>query len=287
MWAVIGGSGFEKFEGFKIIDKKKVSTPFGEVSSGLSLVQAFGKEFLFLSRHGRNHELLPSEINHKANIFALKKLGTKGLLSISAVGSLREELVPGDVVIPDQYIDRTRKIWEQTSFLGRGLVGHLSMADPIDLEIFEPLKCLSSQVDFKVHFKKTYICIEGPHFSTRAESLMYRGWGADIIGMTNFPEYSLAKEANILYIPLSFVTDYDCWKEEESPVTLEQVLKIMSENNKKAFKILELILNEDSLQKIMKNYNKGLPQGLMTLPHNIPYPQKIYFEVLSSHLKED
>lgn len=282
MWAIIGGSGFEKFDDFKVINPVTVSTPFGKVLTGLFQVEAFGKEFLFLSRHGRNHELLPSEINHKANIFALKKLGVKGILSISAVGSLQEELAPGDVVVPHQYIDRTKKIWEQTSFLGQGLVGHLSMANPIDLEIFEPLKDLFSQLNFKAHFKKTYICIEGPNFSTRAESLMYRKWGADIIGMTNFPEYALAKEANILYIPLSFVTDYDCWKEEEHPVTLDQVLKIMKENNKKAFRILELILNENSLEKIMKSYKKGLPQGLMTDLKDIPYPQKIYLEVLCS-----
>lgn len=282
MWAIIGGSGFEKFDGFEVLERLDSKTPYGESSSGLCKAQAFGQSFLFLSRHGAHHELLPSEINHKANIYALKKNGAKAIISISATGSLRQELAPGDVVVPSQYIDRTKKNIEQTSFLGKGLVGHLSMAEPIDLKIFPILKNIFSDIHFKAHFKKTYICIEGPNFSTKAESLMYRSWGADIIGMTNFPEYALAKEANLLYVPLSFVTDYDCWKEDEKHVTLEQVIAIMKENNKKAFSLIDKIMNCSELSEIFLDYRSGLPSGLMISQSELDSENKKRLNILSS-----
>lgn len=282
MWAVIGGSGFEKFESFKLIEELNTETPFGPCSSGLSLAEVFGQQVLFLSRHGKQHELLPSEINYKANIYALKKYGASKLLSISAVGSLQEELAPGDLVVPWQYINRTQRAFTQTTFLGEGLVGHLALAEPIDVKIFNHLPRILTNVDFKVHYKKTYICMEGPNFSTKAESHMYRAWGADIIGMTNFPEYNLAKEANILYIPLSFVTDYDCWREGEEHVTLEQVIKIMKSNNTKALGIIEKIMTDKNLNADFKNYNPGLPGGLMCDPNSLSLKQKSILEVLSS-----
>lgn len=263
MWAIIGGSGFEKFESFKVLERLDTNTPFGNCSSGLSLIEVFGEKALFLSRHGMRHELLPSELNYKANIFALKKYGAKKILSISAVGSLQEELAPGDLVVPSQYINRTNRPFASTTFLGQGLVGHLSLAEPIEPELFKILPQLLQEASFKTHFKKTYICMEGPNFSTKAESHMYRQWGADIIGMTNFPEYNLAKEANLLYIPLSFVTDYDCWREEKKPVTLEEVIAIMKSNNQKAFSIIEKLIKAPQLNQLAQNYQPGLPNGLM------------------------
>lgn len=288
MWAVIGGSGFEKFDNFAMIERLDTHTPFGEASSGLCIAELEGFKFLFLSRHGLNHEQLPSQINHKANIYALKKFGAKGVISFSAVGSLREDLAPGDLVVPDQYIDRTKKGLDKTSFFGDKLmgnaVGHLSMGDPIDLKIFPILKDIinsESNADFKAHFNRTYICMEGPNFSTRAESKMYQIWGADIIGMTNFPEYALAAEANLLYVPMCFVTDYDSWRVEEAPVTLEQVIALMRQNNKKAFSLIAPIFKSEALNKLKENHKSGLPSGMMSPVDQLDKEQKYILKVLS------
>lgn len=281
MWAIVGGSGFEKFESFKVTERLDLDTPFGKASSGLCYAEVFGVKVLFLSRHGSHHELLPSEVNYQANIFALKKYGATKVLSISAVGSLKEELAPGDLVVPTQYINRTQRPFAKTTFLGQGLVGHLSMAEPIESQIIPILKNHASALNFKVHFEKTYICIEGPNFSTKAESLMYIGWGADIIGMTNFPEYALAKEANLLYVPLSFVTDYDCWREEETPVTLEEVIRIMKSNNTKALEAIRLLISDLNLEKLALQYNPGLPQGLMSSVEALSTDQKQILDVLT------
>lgn len=284
MWAIIGGSGFEKFDGFKILERLDTKTPFGNTSSGLALAELNGQQFIFLSRHGNSHEILPSQINHKANIFALKKNNVKAILSFSAVGSLREDLKPGDLVIPDQYIDRTKKLLNQTTFFGDEalgkLVGHMSMGEPIDLRIFPILKRILKSKDFKIHFEKTYICMEGPNFSTRAESKMYQSWGADIIGMTNFPEYALAKEANLLYLPFCFVTDYDSWRLEETPVTLDEVLVLMKKNNSKAFSLINEILIDRDLKSIYNKYQSGFPLGVMTNLDHLTVEQKEYLQNL-------
>ncbi len=284
MWAIIGGSGFEKFDGFKILERLDTKTPFGNASSGLARAELNGQEFIFLSRHGSHHEILPSQINHKANIFALKKYKVKAILSFSAVGSLREELAPGDLVIPDQYIDRTKKTLQQTTFFGDevlgNLVGHMSMGEPIDTRIFPVLKKILKAKEFKMHFEKTYICMEGPNFSTRSESKMYQTWGADIIGMTNFPEYALAKETNILYLPLCFVTDYDSWRQDENPVTLEEVLDLMRKNNGKAFSLINTILSSLELKEIYTNYKTGFPMGVMSNLENLSKEQKGYLNSL-------
>jgi len=214
MIGVIGGSGFEKFDEFETIGMLNRETPFGLAASGMKRVSVAGKDFIFISRHGEHHEHLPSEINYRANIYALKKHGAKAVVSFSAVGSLRKEFAPGELVIPYQYIDRTKSLRKHT-FLGEGLVGHVSLAKPVCDVMSERAIELVMQnnlnTEFRTHFGQTYVCIEGPYFSTKAESNAYRQMGADIIGMSNFPEYALAREAGLPYLPCCFVTDYDCW----------------------------------------------------------------------------
>jgi 5'-methylthioadenosine phosphorylase len=232
MLGVIGGSGLYHMKELKILEKVVVETPYGSPSDEVVLGELMGARLAFLPRHGAGHFIPPSEINFRANIFAMKKLGVERILSVSAVGSMKEELVPGHFSIPDQFIDRTtRRI---STFFTTGLVGHVSLADPICPELSQTLIGAAKEAGTTVHEGGTYICIEGPQFSTRAESNLYRQWGVDIIGMTNVTEAKLAREAGICYATLALVTDYDCWLEEEEPVTLEAVLKIMGENVEKA-----------------------------------------------------
>ena len=270
MWAVLGGSGFEKFENFKYIEEMDITTPFGKPSAPITKATINGITVLFLSRHGKNHEFTPTNINYRANIFALKQCGATKILSVSAVGSLQKELKPGDCVIPTQYIDRT-KLRPQT-FCVNGAVGHVSLANPVDLPLVNHLKEFLKADNFTLHFDKTYICMEGPAFSTRAESKMYRQWGADIIGMTNFPEYALAREAGICYLPLSFVTDYDCWDDTLPHVTLEQVLEIMRANKDKAYGLMEQLIPQTQMLYPEGCADQGLKTGLMT-PLNTLTPE--------------
>jgi 5'-methylthioadenosine phosphorylase len=262
MWAILGGSGFENFEDFQVEDEVEVSTPFGKPSAPIQRVKIHKEQALFLSRHGKYHEFSPSHINYSANIFALKNLGANKILSLSAVGSLRKELVPGDCVVPVQYIDRTKSLRNHT-FCTKGIVGHVSLAHPVDAELIKQVKEILRPDGFAIHFDKTSICIEGPTFSTKAESQYYRSMGADIIGMTNFPEYALAREAGMYYIPLSFVTDYDSWNESIEHVTLEQVIEVMRNNNKKAFSLLQQLIPPTS--HIFNGCrDMGLRKGLLT-----------------------
>jgi 5'-methylthioadenosine phosphorylase len=240
MWAIIGGSGFEKFDNFEVLESLKVETPYGEHSSSLKRVKWKGQEAIFLSRHGENHELLPSEINFRANVFALKKLGAKGVLSFSAIGSLKEELEPEHMVFVNQYIDFTKK--REGSFCGNGSVGHYSFAKPVEDDLLNEVKILCQDLDFKTHFGNTYVCVEGPRFSSFAESMMFKSWGADVIGMTNMPEAYLVREAGMIYLPFCFVTDYDCWKAEEDPVSVEMVVKRMKKNYSSAIQVLDIMV---------------------------------------------
>lgn len=278
MWAIIGGSGFESFEGLTVLEHLNRATPFGKASSGLKRVKIFNQEVLFLPRHGINHELLPQEINNRANIFALKNEGVSKILSISTVGSLRQELVPGDLVIPTQYINRTKL--RQHTFCGEGIVGHPSLAHPVSFHLTECVQAIQSQLDYTIHFDKTYVCIEGPAFSTQVESNNYRQMGADIIGMTNFPEYALAREAGIAYLPCCFITDYDCWDDSISHVTLAEVLLLMKANNKKALLLVEKILKNYATILPEGCYDEGLKSALMTPWDQIPDDKKEWLEVL-------
>jgi 5'-methylthioadenosine phosphorylase len=282
MWSIIGGSGFEKFADVENLGELDRETPFGTASSGLKRIKLGGQTCLFLSRHGEHHEQMPTEVNYRANIFALKRHGAKAILSFSAVGSLRADLKPGELVIPTQYIDRTKGI-RAASFCGGGVVGHVSLAYPVCVSMAKAAAELSGTFDRKTHFGKTYVTIEGPHFSTLAESLHYRELGADIIGMTNFPEYALAREAGLPYLPCCFVTDYDCWDSSRPHVTLEEVLTVMRENNRKAFELAQKILTAPKpLYQDCECYSQGLKMGLMTPADQIPPKARKWLEVLIS-----
>jgi 5'-methylthioadenosine phosphorylase len=283
MLGVIGGSGFEKFDEFETIELLNRETPFGLAASGFKKVKVDGTEFLFISRHGEHHEHLPSEINYRANIFAFKKLGAKAIVSFSAVGSLQKEFAPGDLVIPYQYIDRTKSLRQHT-FLGGGLIGHVSLAKPICEVMAKQAQELiignKINSNFKTHFGQTYVCIEGPYFSTKAESNTYRQMQAQIIGMSNFPEYALAREAGLPYLPCCFVTDYDCWDDSIPHVTVEEVIKVMKGNNSKAFAILKTLLKAQDIYEGSLAYEGGLRTGLFMPPEAIPADKKAWVQTL-------
>ena len=225
---VIGGSGLYQMEGLKQVREVEVKTPFGKPSERFIQGLLAETELVFLPRHGKGHRWLPTEINFRANIFAMKKLGVDRIISVSAVGSLREEIVPGDIVIPDQFIDRTTQ--RPSTFFGKGIVAHVSLADPFCKDLTEKLTTAGAAEGGKVHPRGTYLCMEGPQFSTRAESHLYRSWGADVIGMTNLQEAKLAREAEICFATLALATDYDCWNQAAGDVEIEHVLAVLRQN---------------------------------------------------------
>jgi 5'-methylthioadenosine phosphorylase len=227
--AIIGGSGLYELEGLRNVEELRVSTPFGSPSDSVIRGQLGEVTMLFLPRHGRGHRLPPHRINYRANIFALKELGAQQLVSVSAVGSLREDIAPGDMVLVDQFIDRTRQR-ASTFFDEAGVVAHVGFADPTDPALSLALKQSVEAVGGKVHFGGTYVCMEGPQFSTRAESQLYRNFGAHVIGMTNLPEAKLAREAELPYASLAMATDYDCWHQSEEVVTVEAVVAVLHKN---------------------------------------------------------
>ena len=225
---VIGGSGLYELPGIRDVRPVRVTTPFGDPSDTLVRGRLGDVEVVFLPRHGVGHRLLPSEVPFRANVFALRQLGVEFLLSIGAVGSLREQLVPGHVVVPDQFIDRT--VSRRSTFFGDGIVVHVSLADPVCRVLADAVEAAAREAGGTVHRDGTYLCMEGPQFSTRAESHLYRQWGADIIGMTNWQEAKLAREAEICFASLALVTDYDCWKTDADHVVIEDVLRIIAAN---------------------------------------------------------
>ena len=225
---VIGGSGLYTLPGIRDVQPLRVDTPFGAPSDELMRGRLGDVQVVFLPRHGVGHRLLPSEVPFRANVFALKQLGVEFLLSIGAVGSLREQLAPGHVVIPDQFIDRT--VARKSTFFGDGIVVHVSLADPVCGVLADAVEAATRAAGGTVQRNGTYICMEGPQFSTRAESHMYRQWGADVIGMTNWQEAKLAREAELCFASLALVTDYDCWKSDEEHVVIEEVLRILAAN---------------------------------------------------------
>lgn len=225
---VIGGSGLYNMDALEDVKTEKVSTPFGEPSDEYITGSLGGVKMVFLPRHGKEHRLLPSEINYRANIYGIKKLGVTAIISVSAVGSMKEEIHPGDMVIVDQFFDRTKA--RESTFLGDGVAGHVEFAKPVCADLSRVLYDAAKAAGATVHMGGTYVCIEGPQFSTRAESLIYRSWGVDVIGMTNIPEAKLAREAGICYATIALSTDYDCWHEEEESVTVEMILQTIKNN---------------------------------------------------------
>jgi len=225
---VIGGSGLYHMAGLERVRAVEVKTPFGRPSDKLVRGRIGAAELVFLPRHGIGHRWLPTEVNFRANIFAMKKLGVERIISVSAVGSLRAEIAPGDLVIPDQFIDRTTQ--RPSTFFGKGIVAHVSLADPFCQALSRILAHAASSAGARVHESGTYLCMEGPQFSTRAESHMYRSWGAHVIGMTNLQEAKLAREAEICFGTLALATDYDCWNEHAGDVEIERVLVVLAHN---------------------------------------------------------
>ena len=225
---IIGGSGLYEIDGVKNLKEKKIETPFGDSSDTFLLGELGDREIVFLPRHGRGHRILPSELNFRANIYGFKSLGVQRIIAVNTVGSLREEIKPLDIVLPDQFFDRTNQA-RKTTFFGEGIVAHIAFADPVCPELLEALYQVGTDAGAKMHRGGTYLNMEGPAFSTRAESKIYRGWGLDVIGMTALGEAKLAREAEICYATMAMVTDYDCWREGER-VFVEQILENLRKN---------------------------------------------------------
>ena len=239
---IIGGSGLYEMAGLEDRREVTVETPFGSPSDSYITGVLRGRRVGFLARHGRGHRLLPTELNFRANIYGFKKLGAKQLISASAVGSLRLEHSPMDFVLPDQFIDRTRQ--RVSTFFGAGVVGHISFADPICNRLIQAVTAAGAEIEFPIKRGGTYVCMEGPAFSTRAESHLYRSWGADLIGMTNLQEAKLAREAEICYVTIAMVTDYDCWHDEEEDVTIEMLIGYLTRNSENAKKLIGQLVHQ-------------------------------------------
>lgn len=237
---IIGGSGLYNIDGLTDVEKITVETPFGDASDQFTVGILEGKRVVFLPRHGSTHSILPGELNFRANIFGMKKLGVERIIAVSAVGSMKKEIKPLDIVIPDQFIDRTRGRID--TFFGNGIVGHVSVADPVCSCLADTLYESAKKAGATVHKGGTYLCMEGPQFSTRAESRTYRQWGVSVIGMTNLQEAKLAREAEICYSTLALSTDYDCWYEEEGDVTADMVIQNLRKNVDTAKTIIKCVL---------------------------------------------
>lgn len=233
---IIGGSGLYDMQELTERQEVAVDTPFGPPSDSFILGTIRGKRVAFLARHGRGHRILPSELNFRANIYAMKKLGVERILSASAVGSLKEEIAPLDIVLPDQFVDRTRG--RISTFFGDGLAGHVAFADPICPDLIEQTHKAALAVGVRAKRGGTYLCMEGPAFSTKAESNLYRTWGMDVIGMTNLQEAKLAREAEICYVTIALVTDYDCWHQSHESVTVEMIIANLQQNSRNAQSII-------------------------------------------------
>lgn len=225
---IIGGSGLYELEGLTGVRWEKVRTPFGAPSDAYCVGRLGSREVVFLPRHGRGHRLMPTELPFRANIYGLKALGVEWVISVSAVGSMREAIAPLDLVVPDQFYDHTRR--RVSSFFGDGIIAHVGMADPVCADLAARLYRAAEATGARVHRGGTYLCIEGPQFSSKAESRIYRTWGVDVIGMTNMPEVKLAREAELCYATVAMVTDYDCWHADHGAVTVEQVVAVMGKN---------------------------------------------------------
>jgi 5'-methylthioadenosine phosphorylase len=265
---IIGGSGLYSMPGLTDTQEVRLTTPFGDPSDVYVLGNLEGRKVAFLTRHGRGHRILPHELNFRANIYGFKQLGVERILSLSAVGSLKEEHKPTDFVIPDQFYDRTKT--RVSTFFGNGIVGHVAFADPVCNEVADVFEAACKNVPGVVVKKGgTYICIEGPQFSTKAESNTYRSWGFDIIGMTGLQEAKLAREAEICYASLAMVTDYDCWRADHDAVTVEQVVATMHKNSANAANVIREAVKALPRDRKCK-CGSALATAIMTDPKAIP-----------------
>jgi 5'-methylthioadenosine phosphorylase len=268
---IIGGSGLYQMSEFTNTREIEIDTPFGKPSDAFIIGELNGVTVAFLPRHGRGHKLTPSELPFRANIYAMKKLGVEYILSVSAVGSLQEKYAPTDMVIPDQFFDRTRARAHESTFFGRGIVGHVTFAHPVCDELGDILEESCKTVEgLKIHRGGTYICMEGPAFSTKAESHVYRQWGMDIIGMTNLQEAKLAREAEIAYATLALVTDYDCWHEEHDSVSVEMVIEYLNKNVRNAQLVLKEAVKRVAEKQTPNQYRDAIRSAIFTAPEHWP-----------------
>jgi 5'-methylthioadenosine phosphorylase len=277
--AVIGGSGLYGMKELSDVVEHQMTTPFGEPSDALIIGTLHGQRVAFLPRHGRGHTLTPTEVPYRANIYALKKLGVKYIIAVSACGSLREDFEPGHIVIPNQLFDFTKN--RESSFFGDGLVAHLSPAHPFSSELSDALAKAVKDANGIVHESGIFITIEGPRFSTKAESDLYRNWGMSIIGMTTSPEAFLAAEAEIAYAVMAHVTDYDVWHDSESPVTVEMVIRVLRNNTTLAQEALSILIADKANWAETMAAHGGLKDALITDPNYIPQPTRENLSPLS------
>jgi 5'-methylthioadenosine phosphorylase len=263
---IIGGSGLYQMPELKEIDEIEVETPFGSPSDKFILGTLEGERVAFLPRHGRGHRFTPTEVPFRANIYGMKLLGVERILSASAVGSLQEKYAPLDMVIPDQFFDRTRARARESTFFGEGIVAHVAFAHPVCTRLGDTLEQACQTVDVKVHRGGTYICMEGPAFSTVAESNVYRSWGMDVIGMTNLQEAKLAREAEICYATLALVTDYDCWHPGHDAVTVEAVIEYLNKNVRNAQVIMRAAVKDLETSPRECKCGSALKNAIFTAP---------------------
>lgn len=272
---IIGGSGLYKMEALTDVEEVQVDTPFGAPSDALIVGTLEGTQVAFLARHGRNHHLMPSELPFRANIYAMKQLGVEYLISASAVGSLKEEVKPLDMVVPDQFIDRTKN--RISTFFGEGIVAHIAFGDPVCNQLADVLADAVASLDLPgvtLHRGGTYVCMEGPAFSTKAESHLYRSWGATVIGMTNLPEAKLAREAEIAYATLALATDYDCWHPDHDSVTVDMVIANLQLNATNAQKVIRETVRRLTDNPPASEAHSALKYAILTPLDKVPATTK-------------
>jgi 5'-methylthioadenosine phosphorylase len=274
---IIGGSGLYQMEGLSGIEEIEIETPFGKPSDAYRVGTLEGKRVAFLARHNRNHTISPSELNFRANIYGFKKLGVEWILSASAVGSLKLEHKPLDIILPDQFYDRTRT--RISTFFGAGLVAHVSFADPVCGILADVIEQGAKETDVRIKRGGTYVCMEGPQFSTRAESEVYRSWGMDLIGMTNLQEAKLAREAEICYTTIALVTDYDCWHPDHDAVTVTDVIENLKKNTENAQRIIRSAVKRLPIDRSCK-CGQALQHAFLTDLRKAPEETKSKLQLL-------
>jgi 5'-methylthioadenosine phosphorylase len=274
---IIGGSGLYQMEGLEKVEEVALETPYGSPSDKLRIGTLEGRRVAFLARHNRNHSILPSELNFRANIHAFKQLGAEWILSASAVGSLKEDLHPLDIVLPDQFYDRTKS--RISTFFGWGVVAHVSFGDPLCPVLAGVIEASGKDVDVPIKRGGTYVCMEGPQFSTKAESMTYRSWGMDVIGMTNLQEAKLAREAEICYSTMALVTDYDCWHPDHDSVTVADIVRNLHKNSENAQKIIRAAVRRLPVDRTCK-CGTALEHAILTDLKKTPPEQLQRLEVL-------
>jgi len=274
---IIGGSGLYSMPGFEAQEELNITTPFGSPSDNYVLGTLAGRNVAFLARHGRGHRLSPSELNFRANIYGMKSLGVERIISLSAVGSLKEEHRPQDFVLPDQFFDRTRG--RVSTFFGEGLVAHIGFSDPICPEMSRVLESACRAAGVNVKPGGTYLCMEGPAFSTKAESNVYRAWGMDVIGMTNLQEAKLAREAEICYVTVAMVTDYDCWHPEHDAVTVNDIIANLVKNAENACRVVAGAVAEMPKARACK-CGSALAHAILTDRSQVPAATKLKLGIL-------